>query len=194
MMRSERRISLYRPQIQAAPQPRSSLFDLLVPTSLAVVLAMVSLPLIAWSLDAADYSTPVGYGITPAPLGMMDVSRWSAAFGAVLAAAVVAGTLGGPLTRKNAPLGALVTVALAWLVGVAALPLLPLLLHANLGGNLGFARVCLDTCAPQIWSRDPGDGVRVLPFAWLGPLVAPVPFVTLLAGVGCWTYVLRRHL
>jgi hypothetical protein len=161
------------------------------PTLVAVFLALLSLPFVALSLDATDYGVATDYGIF-AQVPATDLGRWAGAFGAVMAAALVAGTIGAPLVRSHAVLGALFTILVAWVIGIAAVPVLPVLLHQNHGGYLGYAKFCLDSCSPEIHTNDPVSGLGELKFFWLGPLVEPVPFALLAAGVACWTRMVRR--
>jgi len=69
----------------------------------------------------------------PDGLPLADLGRWSGAAGAVLAAALVAGTIGGLIVRRHAKLGGLLTVLLAWEVAIAAIPLLSSLFHLDVG-------------------------------------------------------------
>ncbi len=107
------------------------LTNVLGPTLLAIFLALLSLPFVALSLDAAESGAASGYGVSPVHVPEDDLGRWAGAIGAVVAAAVVAGTIGAPLVRAHAIRGALLTTLAAWVVGIAALPVLPLLLHVN---------------------------------------------------------------
>ena len=162
------------------------------PILVAVLLALLSLPFVALSLDAADYGAAGGYTPNPVQVPPTDIGRWAGAFGAVLAAALVAGTIGAPAVRRHAKLGALFTMLVAWIVGIAALPLLPVLLHRDLGGDLGFVKICLDSCWAEIPTRNPAGGLYVLRFFWLAPVFAPVPFALLAVGVAYWTRMVRR--
>ena len=161
------------------------------PALLATVLAMLSLPLVALSLDAVSTSGGLYRGDEPIRLGLLDPGRWSGAFGAVLAAAVVAGAIGGPLVLKHAKIGGLVTLVLAWEVAIAALTVVPSLLRMD----VGFAYTCLDSCSPAIAAKNP-DGILFLlvqPWTTMGlaPLVAPLPMLTLMVGVAVWVKLLR---
>ena len=159
------------------------------PTALAVCLALVSLPIVALSLDVVSV-TPGVYLTDPTRLSPIDFSRWSSAAGAVLAAGLVAGTLGGLVVRTHAKFGTVVTFVLAWQVGIAALPIVPALLHTN----AGFAYFCIDGCSAALDSRNPVTGLQaaVIPFALLpSPLFAPVAFAALSVGVAAWTKLLR---
>jgi ABC-type branched-subunit amino acid transport system permease subunit len=164
------------------------------PTVLAVLLALLSLPLVAISLDA-DSGAPCGGGLFSGRtciydgLPLANLGRWAAAAGAVLTAALVAGTIGGMVVRRHAVTGGILTVLLAWEVAVAALPWLPSLLDLDVG--FGFN----GSFGAQIQSSHPSSGLGValliplLPLEWCRE---PVPFVLLLAGVVAWTVILRR--
>jgi hypothetical protein len=164
----------------------------LYPLLLAVLFALLSLPLVAMSLDAAEYGPASGYGVHPVAIPGDDLGRWSAAFGAVLAASLVGGAIGARWVRAHAILGALSTTLIAWIAGIAALPVMPALLHQNRAGYMGFVEICLDSCGSAIHTDDALNGVRELYLFWLGPLAAPVPFVALVVGVVCWTFAVRR--
>jgi len=162
------------------------------PTALAVLFALVSLPIVALSLDGVY--APAGVYLGQDQVGRLpltDLGRWTAAAGAVLAAAVFSGTIGGLLVRRHAKLGGLLTLLLAWQVGIATLPLAPALLHQD----VGFVYFCLDGCSAAIESSDPATALQAAVTPWavqLSPLFAPVPFVTLAVGVIAWTRLLRR--
>ena len=160
------------------------------PTALAVCLALLSLPIVALSLDVVSVTPGVYLGTDPTRLSPMELARWSSAAGAVLAAGLVAGTLGGFLVRSHAKSGAALTFVLAWQIGIAALPIVPALLHTN----TGFAYFCIDGCSAALDSRNPGTGLQaaLIPFALLlSPLLAPVAFAALSVGVVAWTKLLR---
>jgi hypothetical protein len=168
------------------------LTNVLGPTLLAIFFAVLSLPFVALSLDAAEYGAASGYGASPVHVPGGDLGRWAGAFGAVVAAALVAGTIGAPLVRAHAIRGALFTTLAAWVVGITALPILPVLLHVNRNGDLGFGMLCLDSCGPLIHTRDALSGLGEVKLFWLGPIGAPVAFGLLVVGVACWTRVVRR--
>jgi hypothetical protein len=160
------------------------------PTSLAVLFALLSWPAVALSLDGV-YAPPDTY-LNPDVVGRLpadDLGRWSAAAGAVVAAALISGTIGGLLVRRHAKLGGLATFLLAWASAIAALPVLPALLHRN----VAFADFLLiDGYSAPINSGDPTTGVGALVYLPLSPLFAPIPFALLLLGVVVWTMVLRH--
>jgi len=162
------------------------------PTALAVLLALLSLPLVAISLDAvqappgSDYDSRGffdGCHFPVVALSLIDLGRWTAAAGAVLAAALVAGTIGGLIVRRHAKLGGILTLLLAWEVAIAALPLLPWLFHLDVA--LGFGG-----CGKPL---EPNDGLRLAGYGLIpfSQLYQPVPFVLLLVGVIVWTTLLR---
>lgn len=166
------------------------------PTVLAVLLALLSLPLVAISLDAvqappgSDYDSLgffEGCRFPVVALPLNDLGRWTAAAGAVLAAALVAGTIGGLIVRGHAKLGGILTLLLAWEVAIAALPLLPWLFHLDVSLYFGG----WSSCGKPL---EPNDGLRLAEQGLIpsSPLFEPVPFVLLLVGVVIWTKLLRR--
>jgi hypothetical protein len=181
-----------RDEIGAGLEGSDFVKEVLKPTLLAVFFAILSLPFVALSLDAAEYGAASGYGVHPVHVPDGDLGRWAGAFGAVVAAALVAGTVGAPVVRVHAIRGALFTTLVAWVVGITALPVLPALLHLNRNGDLGFAMLCLDSCGPLIHTSDAFSGLGELKFFWLGPIVAPVAFGLLVVGAASWTRVVRR--
>jgi hypothetical protein len=174
------------------------------PTVLAVLLALLSLPLVAISLDAVQAPPWVGAmnckgGIFDSRepcvydgLPLTDLGRWAAAAGAVLAAALISGTIGGWIVRRHAVTGGIFTVLLAWEVAVAALPVLPSLFHLDV--DFGYAADWASWGA-QIQSSNPTSGLGVasaIPFLQLEWCRESVPFALLLVGVVAWTALLRR--
>jgi hypothetical protein len=161
------------------------------PTALALLLALVSLPLIALSLDVVAYQPGLPLGTQGNEVSLVDLGRWSGAAGAVFGSALVAGTVGGLALRRNAVIGGLVAFVLAWMVSIAALSLLPALLNLN----VGFSYFCLDSCGPALSSSNPTDGffLAIMPWALMMSIfMAPVAFITLGVGVVAWTRLLRR--
>ncbi|MGA3031090.1 MAG: hypothetical protein ABSE58_10245 [Candidatus Limnocylindrales bacterium] len=155
------------------------------PIALALLLALVSLPLIALTLgptSAGDYVHQ------DQPIPVTALGQWSAAAGAAFFSALVAGRLGAGAVRRHAILGAFFTFVIALLVAVPALPLLP----AMLGESVGVGRVCLDTCWALTGTNNLGDGLWSDVFFVLAPFYEPVPVLTLAVGVGVWTYLVRR--
>jgi hypothetical protein len=161
------------------------------PTFLALMLATVSWPIVALSLDlfvlgpaAPGSSSPVVHS-----LGFFDLGRWVAAAGSIFSSALVAGTFCAPVARRHQVLGGLVTVTLAWIVAVFAAPVLPWLM----GLSIGFDFTCLDTCGALFDSgsgkaiaNGPGSALAAAFWFWLGPTREPVSFATLLMGVVVW--------
>ena len=171
------------------------------PTVLAVLLALLSLPLVAISLNAVqappwvdamncrggliDSQEPCIYVRLP----LADLGRWTGAAGAVLAAALVAGAIGGLIVRRHAKIGGLLTVLLAWEVAIAAIPLLPAMFHLD----VAFAHA--EGWGPLIRSTGPTSGLSAAAPWWvlISPLYEPVPLALLLVGVVVWTKLLRRN-
>jgi len=172
------------------------------PTVLAVLLALLSLPLVAISLNAVqappwvdamncrggliDSQEPCIYVRLP----LADLGRWTGAAGAVLAAALVAGAIGGLIVRRHAKIGGLLTVLLAWEVAIAAIPLLPATFHLD----VAFAHA--EGWMPLIRPTEPTSGLSAAGnplWVLLSPLYEPVPLALLLVGVVVWTKLLRRN-
>lgn len=179
------------------PGPRSAHLGRLLdhpagPAMLAAAFALLSLPLVALSLDGVSTAGSMYEPGGPIRLGLIDPGRWVGAFGSVLAAGLVAGTVGGSLVRKHAKIGVFVTLVVAWEVAIAALPVLPALLRMD----AGFAYYCLDSCQPAISGKNPDGVLFLLVQPWttlaLAPLVAPGPILTLTVGVAVWAWILRH--
>jgi len=167
---------------------------LLDPMLLAVLFAFVSLPIVALSMNVADYRLGLGSDLMPIQVSVTDPGRWEGAFGAVVAAGLIAGTMGALLVRANAMWGGLLTIVIGWVVAIAALPVLPVLLSSNHGGALGFGSACPigpGTCRAAITASDAASGLKQVLFFWLAPLVEPIPFVVLVCGVAYWTRMVR---
>jgi len=73
------------------------------PTLLALLLALVSLPLVALTMGAVD-TTGNHYSLAT-PIPATALGQWSAAASAVFVSALVAGTIGAPLVRSQKWLG-----------------------------------------------------------------------------------------
>lgn len=158
-------------------------------TVLAVLMALVSLPFVAISLQEysfSAYSNGLIYGA--AQLGLSDPARWTAAAGAVLFSALIAGFIGGRIS--NNPAGALLTFSLAWCVAIAATPVLP----AVLGQQVGFGGpICIDSCWAPVSSVAPASGALWSVFLfWLAPFLEIGPFFALLLGFALWYSLIAR--
>jgi uncharacterized RDD family membrane protein YckC len=156
------------------------------PTVLAVTLALVSLPLVAISLQEYAYSNDLPLDV--AQLAPSDPARWTAAAGAVLFSALIAGFFGGRVSHN--PAGALLTFLLAWCVAIAAAPVLP----AALGQQVGFGGpICIDTCWAPVSSVAPASGALWSVFLfWLAPFLEIGPFLALLLGFALWYSLIDR--
>jgi hypothetical protein len=149
------------------------------PILLALLLAMVSWPVVALSLDLSD-SPSIGH--------------WIGALGAVLAASLVGGIVGAPLVRADALRGGFLTLSIAWIVAIATLPVLPVLVGWTDGGELGFGcyTIIVGTgCHHAVTAGAIEGGVGPAFAFWIAPLVAPVPFGALLLGIVYWTRQVR---
>ncbi len=154
-------------------------------TVLAVLMALVSLPFVAISLQEYAYTN---YLRDVAQLAPSDPARWTAAAGAVLFSALIAGFVGGRISHN--PAGALLTFLLAWCLAIAAAPILP----AALGQQVGFGGpICIDSCWAPMSSVDPSNGAVVsFTLFWLAPLFEPAAFLALLLGFALWYSLIAR--
>jgi hypothetical protein len=151
------------------------------PSRLALVLALIALPLVLVGVPAyvpgprstTDLRDLVSLGpLAPAVL--------AATIPAVIVSALVAGTLGGWVERRRRWFGAVVAVVAAWIVGILVLPFGPTVLqlpygccYLGLDGTLGITT--------------PASAIRAATEGLLfSPAIAPVPFIALLVGVIVW--------
>jgi hypothetical protein len=88
----------------------------------------------------------------------------------------------------------ILTVIIAWVVAIAALPVLPALLNSNHGGGLGFGSTCPigpGTCRAAVRADDAVSGLKQIWLFWAAPFVEPVSFAVLALGVAIWTRLVR---
>ena len=156
------------------------------PPVIALVLASVALPAVAQSLSIVDTSNAVSSS-TPF-LADSDPRRWIAGAGAVLFAALVAGTVGAPAVRRRLICGALFTFFLALIAAIAIFPILP----ANQGDHVGEVVFCIDGCNAIVDSWDPTSGLRAAPFFAWAAFSEPVAVAALAVGVSLWAIAVRR--
>lgn len=156
------------------------------PTSVALLLALVSLPLVALTLPVV---VPPPDPSTLAPAAPpLDPSRWLAAIGSVVAGALVGGSVGGWLVRRNGVVGTLAAIVLAWHVGLFALPVLP----AASGLEFRAGSYCVDFCHIAIEGGATSAIEIYLPLGWFfAPIVGWGPLVTLILGVVIWYRAIR---
>ena len=156
------------------------------PPLIAVVLAVIALPLVAQSLSIFDTSHAVSSS-TPF-LAESDPRRWTTGAGAVLSSALVAGVISAPAVRRHLVSGALFTFFLALITAIAVFPITP----ANLGDHVGEGVFCIDGCNAIVDSWDPTSGLHAAPFfAWTA-FYEPVAVAALAVGVSLWTLAVRR--
>ena len=153
------------------------------PTVVAVVLAMVSWPFVALELNAVQETFT---SLSPPQIAPTDPARWTAALGAVLVSALVAGSVGGWLSRRGH--NEFWALPLAWLVAVAASPVLPGLL----GQNIGFGPICIDACEVDIGASDPASGIAAAILSPIAAMVEVGPLGILVIGFGIWWLVVRH--
>jgi succinate dehydrogenase/fumarate reductase cytochrome b subunit len=158
------------------------------PALLAVLLAVVSMPFVA--------ATVGGVSTLPADtrnggvvwLDFTSLGLWLAVAGATLSAALIAGYIGGLITRWHTISGVILTFLMAWTVAIATLPLVPALFHQH----VGFAFVPMNAEA-AITSDNPSTGLQMLVFLPLSVLSAPIPAAILAIGVVIWARLVRRY-
>ncbi len=121
----------------------------------------------------------------------MLASRWTAAGGGVFLSALVAGSVGGWLLRRNARTGAILTFLLALASAIVGAQLLPAYLGQNVACWVygpGPAMPCDPVTAT---GRVIVEDLQSLPLLLLfAPLVQPVAVLTLALGVTLWTRLL----
>ena len=161
------------------------------PTVLALLLALVAWPIVAVTIHAVYPWHDVSGPEVPAS----QLGRWSAAAGAVLLSALVAGAIGGLMVRRRAVAGGLATFAIALAVAIPSLPLLPMLLGEEVGVGCQSAiapGLTSSPCGALIETGDLGTNLEAVPFFWLAPLVEPIPVLVLAVGVSVWTAAVAR--
>lgn len=159
------------------------------PTTVAVLLALISLPLVVLTFDAVDISAGGHfYPGTVAPAS--EPAQWAAAASAVLLSAVVAGSIGAVAVRRNAVGGAILTFLLAWLVAVPALAVLPALLGQHVGA--GCVYMSDGPCEWAVTSENLFTGIWSDRFFFFTPFMDPLPLVILAVGVAVWTWLVLR--
>jgi hypothetical protein len=127
--------------------PRSLLASPYAPVILALGLALVSSPVVAWSLTLPPEDWRIGES------GWVPVDGASAmllALAAVIPAALVGGLLGGLVRSRWLVLGAFVAVWVSWAIGIMMLPVAA----STLGVTLRIGVFCLDACTATL--RDGG--------------------------------------
>lgn len=158
------------------------------PTLLALVLGLVTLPIVAVLGPTLVPGAPIASSSSAPYAPPLDPARWWSAVGSVMGAALVAGTVGGWVARRNLFAGAATAVVCAWIIGIAMIPVVPVLL------GIPFEAVpfCIDSCGAAI---DGELGAGLVAFASLGFVfafaVAWPQFLILVAGVYFWSITLR---
>lgn len=157
------------------------------PTRLAVVFAVISIPAVAFGVPAY-VPAPTGSGV--ARLSPADPVVWIAAIPAVLAAAVVAGSIGGWVLRRRLS-GFFLTLLLAWVVAIVVIPVGPNVLHlpygtacfnvlADCGAGVGFSEITTPEGALQVLAANGLTGLAA------SVIYAFIPFVALVIGILVW--------
>jgi hypothetical protein len=157
--------------------------------ALALLLALLSWPLVVLTFDAVDTSRgSTFYRGTVAPAS--EVAQWTAGASAVFVSALVAATIGAPIVKRRARMGAALTFLVALLVAVPALPLLPAVLGQHVGAGCFF--IGSDPCTYLTTTDDLFSGLRADAGFCLAPLIDPLPVLILGFGVAVWAYLVRR--
>jgi hypothetical protein len=158
---------------------------------LALLFGFIALPAVMFGVTGYDTSGRDEIAFAPlAPAVQL------ASVGAVLASVLVAAPIGAFIVRRQVVFGALLTIALAWLIGILTLPVLPSLL----GFSYGAVRICFSSC--YAWVAGLGGGVEVLttdarPSGVLAlamsPFYGPLPLLALVIGVCIWAPIVGRR-
>jgi hypothetical protein len=101
------------------------------PILLALLFGLLALPS-ALLIRTYDMSNPEDF-ISGRTLDPLSPAVLLAALGALLAAVCVAAPIGGLVVRRHLILGGLVTILVAWIAAIVALPVLPSLVGLSYG-------------------------------------------------------------
>ena len=123
------------------------------PPLLAIVLGLLSVPLVAGSLapEPPEWQAEL-IGVGPLDSG----DAFLLATVSVIAAALVGGGLASRLVRRNPVAASLVAIGTAWPTAIAMLSVTA----AVFGIGLATPIVCIDSCNPEITNTDPSSGLR----------------------------------
>jgi hypothetical protein len=167
------------------------------PVLLALLFGFIALPAVMFGVSGYDMTSvePGGWRANSAALSPLSAPVLQASIGAVLASVMVAAPIGAFVARRQAFVGAMVTIPLAWVAGIVALPVLP----SYLGFPYGAVNVCVSDCRP--WMVGTWGGVELLlagdrpsgPIALMfSPMYGFLPLVALVVGVSFWAAIVRR--
>ncbi len=168
------------------------------PTVVALALALVSWPfvtlmLVTMALGPTTVDANGAPLLSPPPVAPASpLAQWAGAAGAVFLSALVAGTVGGRVVKRNGVRGGLLTFVVALVVAIPATPLLPAILGQQVGFGCTSGIFGGTTCGYAVATNNLVDGVMSDAFFWLAPIVAPGPVLTLALGVAAWTAIVRR--
>jgi hypothetical protein len=156
------------------------------PTVLALLLALVAWPLVALTTGVGYRDQYINTGV-PQPV----LVQWTAAVGGVFLSALVAGSIGGLVVRRNAIAGAMFTFVLALTVAIPSAALLPVFLgQRNVCDVANIGSPCDPITAT---GHVIIDDLQSFPLLFLfAPLVQPIAVLLLALGVGVWAAVLTR--
>lgn len=162
-------------------------------TILACLFGLIALPTAIFGVPGYDMSLQRTWGMDAVALSPFSPAVLSASVGAVVASLLVA-PFGAVIVRRHLVTGALVTLTVAWFLGIFALPVAPSLL----GFRYGAVNFCLDSCYPQIVGMNGGIEAFITdhkpdPFAlFFSAFYGFPPLVSLVIGVSVWAAIVRR--
>lgn len=165
------------------------------PIILALLFGLIALPsaLLIRTYDMSDAQAFV----SDRTLDPLSPAVLLAALGAILAAVCVAAPIGWLIVRRHLILGGLITILVAWITAIVALPFLPSLAGLSYGA---VDPVGDGATAPVIVGIGGGldELSRGFPDAFvlglvLSGLVGALSLVALVLGVGIWAPLVRRR-
>jgi hypothetical protein len=140
------------------------------PVRLAVVLSIAAIPFVGLSLLAPPiFEVDEGFQPPSLPSALVVAAIAS------IAAAVIAGSIGGLIVRRHPTLGALVALGIAWPVAIIVLPMAAAVLRIR----LETAYSCFDTCGPMLHTDDVFSGAGAYLVALFVSAVTIVPLIIL---------------
>ena len=144
---------------------------------LAVLFALASAVPVAWVLQAGPSQTVIE-SVGWHPLGTGQAL--ALALGAVIPAGVLGGIAGGLVWTRRPAIAPVTTLAIAWFVGIVALPVVATTLDIPWRAGI----TCLDACVATLRDGDPLGGVAVYAESLVAAAFAfyllAVPFVLFL--------------
>lgn len=181
------RPGVYRPAVMIRWPARRSLLSI-GPVPTAVLLALGSIPLVAWSLQLVPPAWVLANeGWVTAPIEWRPMG-WAAAIilaaCAALPAALLAGYAGGLIWRLNRTAGLFTTLTLAWLTGIVMLPIAASVLDIPLRTGIS----CFFGCEANLRDDQPQSGA----IAYAQLVLGSIPFLPGLLVPGVVLVIARR--